>query len=621
MAFALNPAPCKNTAMIVIPIFFFTQTKLMLSKLSLSSSAISTLLLALLLGACAPKLPLDQAPVQVEPDGQAASTDTAKVDQLNDDAANNNDTGLSEDLLYDLLVANMAMFEQQPELASEAMTRAATRRPEAALLERAARLALNADQFGEAIELGQQWVKSVPDDYLAYMITALAALSNEQNALAVNMLQQQVDLQPDDLDYGYERAGEYLMQHPAGLKSLSTVQTLAANRPKQIGAWILVANVAQRVDDLAVQNAAADKILAIDPQHERAAIFKLIALSDGELGPLQTFADAFSAANPTAKHFKIAYGRSLLRRELPEQGQAQLLSILQNDPEDAEVLNLVAMVYHNEKNYSKAVTYFKQLLELQPEDNRARTYMASSLQNLGRFDEAKAVVAQITDDEARFSAQRQIAFLIQETQGIEKSLPYLQSITGSDQQQRIQLIIDHNLMLQEDKQLTEANTVLTKGLTQYPDSSELRYQRALLAVELEQMQNHEADMRLLLQQDPNNAHYHNTLGYSLLVDKQAQARLAEAQVLINKAHELAPDDPYILDSKGWLEFKLGNLESALLYLSQAFELDEDPEIAAHLGEVYWLQGEQEKAKKLWLDAQEADQENKSLNETIKRFLP
>ena len=125
-------------------------------------------------------------------------------------------------------------------------------------------------------------------------------------------------------------------------------------------------------------------------------------------------------------------------------------------------------------------------------------------------------------------------------------------------------------------------------------------------------------MRLLLEAEPDNPHYNNTLGYTLLISDGQ--RLKEAGQLINRAHELKPDDPYILDSKGWLEFKLGHFELALEYLLQAFAIDRDAEIAAHIGEVYWKMDQPEKAREFWLEGDKIDPDNKSLKAVKERYL-
>jgi Flp pilus assembly protein TadD len=135
--------------------------------------------------------------------------------------------------------------------------------------------------------------------------------------------------------------------------------------------------------------------------------------------------------------------------------------------------------------------------------------------------------------------------------------------------------------------------------------------------EMGNVQDHERDMRKLIQLDPDNAHAYNALGYTLA---DLTTRYNEALVLIQKAVELNPNDAYILDSLGWVYFKLNELAQARVYLEQAFELSGDAEIAAHLGELYWTLGEKGKAKSIWRKAQKEAPDNKVLNRTLDRLL-
>ncbi len=526
-------------------------------------------------------------------------------------------TPLTESLLYDLLIANLALHAQEYELASSSMARAADESKEAVLIERATRYALHAKQYSQAVQQGTKWVEEDSENYLAYLITSVAAVSDGQLELAINLLSQLIELEPVDYAGAYQRIGEIYIQHRAGLKSFDVVKALVQLHVDIPEAWMLQAAIAQRLkrtDDLIE---AIDQVLALDNHNERAALLKLSALQNGELEPLQQFASRFSKANPQAKSFKVAYGRALLGFDQDTLALEEFLSILKTAPDDAQALNLVALVYHSLQDFENSATYFSKHLSVQADEDQSRVYLASALHQLGRFAEANAAVKEIKDDTDRFNSYRQIAVHIEETQGVDAGIGYLKKVEAENENQTIQLISDQGHMLARAGQNENAVEWLTRNLVTYPESAILRYQRALLYVELKDIEKHEQDMRSLLAQEPDNAHYHNTLGYSLLLEED---QLQEAVELINKAHILEPNDPYILDSKGWLEFKLGNARKAILYLNQAFNLDPDPEIAAHLGEVHWSLGDESKARDIWLDAQQKDVENKSLNSTIERFI-
>lgn len=528
------------------------------------------------------------------------------------------ESALTESLLYELLIANLAINAQEFDLAAESMARAADETQAPTLFESATRFALHAQRYADSVRLGQQWLAQDNNNYLAYLITSVGAVLDNQPDLATALLTQLIELDPTDHGKAYQRIGEVYIQHPAGLKSLQIIKQIVQLQPKVAEAWMLQAAIAQRVRQVDELNAALDNVLRLDKNNPHAAQLKLTMLQQGPLPILQQFADSFSNNNPKAQSFKIAYGRALLRRELNEEALQQFLSILDADPKDTQALYLSARVYHSMDNFEKSIEYFERHLVEKPDDDQSLVYLASALHQLERYEDAEAVVSQIKDRTEQFNIRRQIGIHIEKNNGVAAGIEYLRTIVTTNDKQRIEIFSDLGHMLQRAKQQARAIEILNQGLLAHPSSAPLLYQRALIYIGQKQFAKYEQDMRVLLELDPKNADYVNTLGYSLLID--AQDRLAEAEELINQAYALKPDSPYILDSKGWLEFKNKNFEGALLYLNQAFKLDADPEIAAHLGEVHWTLGDEEKAKSIWLEAQQQDKENESLNSTIERFI-
>lgn len=526
-------------------------------------------------------------------------------------------SALTESLLSNLLIANFALSAEEYPLAGEAMAKAADESADVALIEKATRYALYAEQYASALEQGQQWIAQDSANYRAYLFTSVAAIAQGATEQALQMLRSVLELNPAGYAATYKTIGEMYLQQELSLKSLAVVEDLVQLHPELTEAWMLQVAIAQRLRNAKALIFALDKVLGIDPSNERAAVLKVTVSSSLSLVQLQEFAAQFLQKNPEARAFKIAYGRELLKRQQNELALQQLASILDTDPKDVQALNLLALIYHSMEEFENSVKYFKRHLAVRPNDDQARVYLASALHQLGRLEEAKAVVETIKGDKDRFNSYRHLALHLEKIQGADAGIAYLKTIATQNQEQTIQLIIDIGGMLAREERTAEALALLDEQVRTFPDNTLLRYQRALLFIELKDLDRHEKDMRLLLAQDPKNAHYYNTLGYSLLL---TAGRLEEATKLINKAYTLQPDDPYILDSKGWLEFNLGNAERAILYLKQAFKIDPDPEIAAHIGEVYWHLGEPDKAKAIWFDAQAKEAKNATLNKTIKRFL-
>ncbi|MDO8413621.1 MAG: tetratricopeptide repeat protein, partial [Gallionellaceae bacterium] len=168
------------------------------------------------------------------------------------------------------------------------------------------------------------------------------------------------------------------------------------------------------------------------------------------------------------------------------------------------------------------------------------------------------------------------------------------------------------------KQREAAYDVLQLGLKKLPSQPDLLYETAMLADQIGNHDTFESLIRKLIQAKPDYAHGYNALGYSLL---ERNERISEGMQLVEKAYQLAPDDAAIMDSVGWGHYRMGNLSKSIEFLRRAYAANPDPEIAAHLGEVLWMQGAHEEAKKIWQRAQKDHADNAVLAAVIKKFLP
>jgi Flp pilus assembly protein TadD len=166
------------------------------------------------------------------------------------------------------------------------------------------------------------------------------------------------------------------------------------------------------------------------------------------------------------------------------------------------------------------------------------------------------------------------------------------------------------------KQWREANDVLAAANQKFPDDADLLYEQSMMAEKLNRMDEMEKLLRRVMELKPEHHHAYNALGYSLA---ERNLRLVEARDLIKKALELAPGDPFITDSLGWVEYRMGNREEALRLLQQAYKSRPDVEIGAHLGEVLWVSGQRDEARRVLRNANSKDNTNDVLKETLARL--
>ena len=170
--------------------------------------------------------------------------------------------------------------------------------------------------------------------------------------------------------------------------------------------------------------------------------------------------------------------------------------------------------------------------------------------------------------------------------------------------------------LREDKQINAALTIIEQALAKFPADTDLQSEMAMLCEKLGRFDQMESLLRGIMKVKPTDAHAFNALGYSLADRK---IRLDEARQLILKAVQLAPRDPFIQDSLGWLEYRVGNTAEAIRILEAAYKARPDAEIAAHLGEVYWQSGQQDKAGTIWREGLMLKSDNETLLDTLKQF--
>ncbi|MDB5776997.1 MAG: tetratricopeptide repeat protein, partial [Herbaspirillum sp.] len=333
----------------------------------------------------------------------------------------------------------------------------------------------------------------------------------------------------------------------------------------------------------------------------------------------------FLAAYPKARDVRLAYARMLIEQKQYDQAQREFKILLKDQPQDLTVLYALGLLStQNSKNLKEAETYlttYINLLAAKPDEDRDPTQALLILAQIAeeRNDTQAALkwLDQIDPGtQAYLDAQIKRAQLIAKDGNIAAARKLLENIDADGEEDRIQLLVAESQILRNANQSQEAMSILENGLKRFPDNTDLLYDYAMLAEKINKLDIMEASLRKVIKLAPNNQHAYNALGYSLA---ERNMRLQEAYTLVDKALQLAPEDPFIMDSMGWVQYRLGKLKEAENLLRRAYELRPDAEIAVHLGEVLWIKGQQEDAKKLWRDANIKDPKNDTLKNTLGRL--
>ncbi|MET1078359.1 MAG: tetratricopeptide repeat protein [Pseudomonas sp.] len=320
--------------------------------------------------------------------------------------------------------------------------------------------------------------------------------------------------------------------------------------------------------------------------------------------------------HPDDKRLRLSYARQLVELERLDDAKAEFASLVQQFPEDDDLRFSLALVCLEAEAWAEAVVYLEELVERGSHTDAAHYNLGRAHEELKDIDNALREYALVGPGNDYLPAQLRISELLFDAQRIDEAASKLAKARESQPDYAIQLYLIEAEALSSRQQVQRAWTLVEQALAQFPNDLNLLYTRAMLAEKRDDLQQLEKDLRFIIQREPENAMALNALGYTL-VDRTT--RFAEAKALIEQAHQLSPEDPAILDSLGWANFRLGNLEEAERLLRQALERFPDHEVAAHLGEVLWAAGQQREARKVWSKALEAEPDSPVLRSTLQRL--
>jgi tetratricopeptide (TPR) repeat protein len=526
---------------------------------------------------------------------------------------------LTPDILYALLLGEIAGQRGDLGTAVQALGRTATTTRDPRLAERATQAALYAKNHEAALKTATLWMELQPHNLEAReaLAESLFALGRTDEALR-EFERILADAAPrKQLGQAYLRIGAVLgraQNRQLGLDLMHTLVDLHQDSPE---AYFALAHLAVRQDDLEKADKAIDRVLALRPDSEEAATFKVrVLMSRKESAQAQAYFEQFLSAHPKASAFRLSFARYLVELKQWEKALLQFKRVTKERPQDAEAMYAAGLLALQTNQLGEAETFLERNLALQPDNDQARLYLGQVAEERKRYGDATRWYSEITADEYRFEAQARMATVLAKQGAVDDALVQLRQIQPASNQQRVQVALAEDQILREARRRPEALDVLSVALSELPDDPDLLYARALAAEKLDMLDMHERDLRRLLKKDPANAHALNALGYTL-ADRTNRHR--EALVLIEQALALRPDDPFIMDSMGWVQYRLGNLPEAIKYLRRAMTLRNDAEIAAHLGEVLWVNGDRADAESIWRRALEGTPDNEVLLAIIKKF--
>jgi tetratricopeptide (TPR) repeat protein len=523
---------------------------------------------------------------------------------------------LDGDLLYSILVGEMAARERDYGLAFTQYLRAARLSGDPRLAELAARSAVSLDDPEAGRRATALWIALAPDALKARQLAAYVAVRSGDRDTALLQLRRVVELS-DDPGEGYMAAAQLVTSTEDPKERLALMQALVGEEVDDADAQLALATLAAAADEVDLAFDSARRAAELRPGWSRPPLLigrLLIDLGRFDEARAEMESSLKTMTLQEAQQLRLVYARLLLDADAEDEALAMFDAVLELEPDQTEALFAAAVLHLQRKDLTEAREYLTRLQSLGKRRNDAAFLLGQLEDEAGDPDQALDWYQQVRGRNAA-DAQLRIAAIYAAQGKMKQAREILQRLRDqSPEDQPMLFMIEAELLRDQDLD-GEALDVYSAALERYPDSGDLLYARALHAVELGQVDVLERDLRHLLISDPDNADALNALGYTLA---DRTDRLAEAYSFIERALQLRPDEPAILDSMGWVLYRLGKAEQAEPYLRRALEMTFDAEIAAHLGEVLWAMGRRDDARSVWEKAMDEDPKHEYLLRVIGR---
>jgi tetratricopeptide (TPR) repeat protein len=562
------------------------------------------------------------------------------------------DNQLTSATLFKLMMSEIAAQRGATDASYATEFRLAKETRDPRIARRAVEFAVQTRQPAQAVEAARLWTELAPDSQLANdTFLTLLILSGRYDE-AEPLLAAKIASAPSKSSALAQVYG-LLAQGQRRPEAYALTRKLADSYPALPEAHLIVAQAAAAAGDRANAVSEARVAVKLQPDSEPATI--MLAQFQQFEAPKEADAvlSSYIARNPKSTTVRIAYARFLNGEKRFDDAAAQLSRVRRdaaNNPETIYTLGLLAYQANRPKD---SEAYFKHFIELsvgakakaaaaaaaipQSDDdddasdtasdarpaegpgrgpNRAYLYLAQIAEDQKDYPRALDWLSKVGEGPEYSMAHIRRALILARQGKIDVARAELHAMPTSTPAQRTEVTLAEAQMLRDADQNQAAFDLLAGAVEKTPDDAELLYDYGMTAEKVNRIDVLENAMRSVMKVRPDNAQAYNALGYTLA---DRNERLDEAKALIEKANALAPDDASILDSLGWVQYRLGNNSDAVANLQKAYKLRNDAEIAVHLGEVLWVSGKPTEAEKAWADAKAKEPQNETLKSTLTRF--
>lgn len=525
-------------------------------------------------------------------------------------------TNANAEFVYKYLLGEIAGQRGEVTLASQLFLDLAKQTRDPRLAERAARAAAYANQPGVALQAATLWTELDPNSLEAQQASSqLLVASGNLNQAKPHI--QKLLAKEETRANGFLYLNSLLANQKDKSEVLATITEFAAPYPKLPEAHFAIAQAALIADKPDVAKKAFETTTKLRPDWELNAQLQGQMLLKESPEKAIEFYQNFLKQYPKSNDIRMSYAKLLVNQKRYVEAKPEFVKLVESSNGSPEISAVVGLLSLESSDYLMADKYFQQSISSGfKTPDQLHIYLGRSAERQKMDAKALEWYDKIQPGEHFLEGRLSAANVIARTKNVDAAIKMLDEVGDITPEQQITVIQTEANLLSQAKRNQESFNLLEKAAKNWPDSIELSYDYAMAAERIGKVDVMETELRKVIKLKPDFAAAYNALGYSFA---DRNIKLDEAKTLIETALKLSPNDHYMLDSLGWVHYRLGNLAQAAEHLRKAYEIQADPEIAAHLGEVLWKQGLQEEAKKIWASALKAFPENDVLMATAKKF--
>ena len=527
-------------------------------------------------------------------------------------------TSSENDPIYQLMVAEMAVNSGETQTAVSNYLALALSQDDPKIAERAVRIAIYGQDIDSAQRAAERWIELQPERGEAQQVLAAIYIRQGDDERAYDYLRQVIESQPTPDDQIFASLLTLLAREKNTETVLKVSRKIADNYSGFAYANFLHGSLAANTEQSQEALEYLDNALQIKDIPDAHALRAKVLIKLGQREEAVISLKKAVLSKPDNKQLRLAYARLLVDVKEYEIARVEFEKLHQLAPNDPDLLYTLGLLSLESQRFDAAEKYLTRLLSLDKRTNEARYYLGRIFESRNQPDKAVRWYLQVNGGEYNFDAQIRSASLMAEQGKIDIAMEALKKMADASQSSSslVRIYLAKGEILKSVDRYHEAIEVYNQALGIIPGNIDLLYARGLTGEKVDNIELLESDMRTILKTEPDNAHALNALGFTLA---DRTDRLQEAYEYLKRAIELKPEDPAVIDSFGWINYRLGNNEEAIRLLRKALSQFEDGEVAAHLGEVLWVTGAHQEAMDVWTRMLEKLPDDPYIMKVMKQF--